>query len=88
MHSYDMILKMDFLGPCFGMLDPLTEEFSWRVDCHDIEKMPNKVARLLSRWRGTIRERRHDYMMSFVYDASDLANAALGDEDHEEELDD
>ena len=25
--AYDVILGMDFLGPCFGYVDPLTEEF-------------------------------------------------------------
>lgn len=44
--SYDVVLGMDFLGPCYGYVDPLTEEFVWMVDCHDKGKMPTRQARL------------------------------------------
>ena len=50
--AYDVILGMDFLGPCFGYLDPLTEEFLWRVDCHETEQMPKRLARLPAKCRG------------------------------------
>ena len=50
--AYDVILGMDFLGPCFGYLDPLTEEFLWRVDCHDTENMPKRLAKLPAKCRG------------------------------------
>ena len=44
--SYDVVLGMDFLGPCYGYVHPLTEEFVWMVDCHDKDRMPTREARL------------------------------------------
>ena len=62
-NAYDIILGMDFLGACFAYVDPLTEEFAWRVDCHGTETMPTTLARLPAKCRAmTPRERRHAFM--------------------------
>ena len=59
-NAYDIILGMDFLGACFGYVDPLTEEFIWRTDCHETAKIPTNIARLPAKCRATMRrERRH-----------------------------
>lgn len=44
--AYNFILGTDFLGRCFGYLDPPTKDFLWRVDDHEIESMPTRLARL------------------------------------------
>lgn len=41
---YDVILGTDFLGACFGYMDPLKEDFLWRVGCHEIEQVPSRLA--------------------------------------------
>ena len=51
-NAYDVILGMDFLGPCFGYVDPLTEYFVWRVDCHETQRRPRICARLPAICRG------------------------------------
>ena len=85
--AYDVILGMDFLGPCFGYLDPLTEEFVWRIDCHETETMPSKIARLSAKCRATTqRERWHAYMIGLVDNTMDLQDAILGDESMEEDF--
>lgn len=85
-NSSDVILGMDFLGPSFGMLDPLREEFLWRGDCRGIKRMLDRVARLLAGCRSNNRERRHNYMIGLVTDASNLANAVLEVEEPEDDL--
>ena len=59
-NAYDVILGMDFLGPFFGYIDPLTEEFVWRSDCHEAGKMPTRIARIPACCRAqSSMERRH-----------------------------
>ena len=78
---------MDFLGPCFGNLDPLTEEFVWRVDCHDTENMPTRVARLPAEGRGfTNMQRRMTYTIKVITHAKELMDLRMGNEDEEEEF--
>ena len=76
---------MDFLGPCFGYLDPLTKEFLWRIDCHNTQEMPSKLANLRARCHETVRERRHVYVSGLVVQAVDLQDAILGDKSESEE---
>lgn len=45
---YDVLLGMDFPGPLFGYFDPLTSELVRRVDCHNVETIPTRTARLLA----------------------------------------
>ena len=83
--AYDVILGMDSLGPCFGYVDPLTEGFIWRVDCHETETMPVQIARLPATCRAkSFRERRHLYMLSLISSGEDLQDSMLGDESKEE----
>ena len=85
--AYDVILGMDFLGACFGYVDPLTEEFVWRVDCHKTETMPTIVARLPAKCRSKVqRETRHSYMLSLIDDPKDLQESILGEETKEEDF--
>ena len=85
--AYDVILGMDFLGPCFGYVDPLTEEFCWRADCHETQDMPKCLVKLPAKCRtASDRERRHGYMLGLVENAADLQDALLGDESMEEHL--
>lgn len=84
--SYDVISGMGLLGSCFGMMDPLTEEFIWRRDCHDTERVTTRIGRLLARCRGTNRGRRHNYMTAIVSEATDLFEALLWDEEAENEV--
>ena len=77
---YDVILGMDFLGNCFGFMDPLTEDFIWRVDCHDTENMPHRVARLPATCRGNKQARRGAYTIAVVTCGEDLMDATLGEE--------
>ena len=86
--AYDVILGMDFLGPCFGYMDPLTEEFLWRVDCHDTKNMPSRLARLPAKCRAGNQMVRNVYMIKVVTSAEDLDNAMMGDEHEGEDLDD
>ena len=86
-NAYDIILGMDFLGACFGFVDPLTEEFVWRTDCHDTSKMPINIARLPAKCRTTMRrERRHAYFLQEVENGDDLMDAMCENEDMEEEF--
>ena len=78
--AYDMILGMDFLGAVFGYLDPLTEEFLWRVDCRETKVVPSRLARLAATCRGTTEERRNIYTIKVITCSSDLQDAILGDE--------
>ena len=85
--AYDVILSMDFLGPCFGFVDPLTKEFCWRADCHETQDMPKILVKLPAKCRtSSDRERRHGYMLALVETANDLQDALLGDESMEENL--
>ena len=79
-NSYDVTLGMDFLGLCFGFVDPLTKEFVWRVDCHDTENMPTRVARLPAICRGNKQARRGAYTIAVVTCGEDLMDATLGEE--------
>lgn len=84
-NSYDVILGMDFLGPCFGFMDPLPEESVWRVDCHETKTMPTRIARILACCQAqTSMERRYNYILSLVDKSSDLVDSTLGEEDDEE----
>ena len=56
--NYNVILGMHLLGACFGYMDHLTEEFLWRVDCHETKLVPSRVAKLGATCRGTTEERR------------------------------
>ena len=86
--AYDVILGMDFLGPLFAYVDPLTEEFCWRTHCHETETMPCTMARLPANCRASShREHRYGYMINIVETADDLHNAILGDELKEETFD-
>ena len=86
--AYDVILGMDFLGPLFAYVDPLTEEFNWRKNCHKTETMPCFMARLLAKNRAaSMRERRYGYMIDVVESTADLHDAILGDETKEETFD-
>ena len=86
-NAYDIILGMDFLGACFGYVDPMTEEFVWRTDCHDTSKMPTNIARLPAKCRTTMRrERRHVYLLQEVGNGGDLMDAMCENEDMEEEF--
>ena len=78
--SYDVILGIYFLGVCFGYMDPLTEEFLWRVDCHEIEMVPCRIARLAVKCRGSNHERHNVYTIKVINCALDLHDAMLGDE--------
>ena len=71
---------MDFLGICFGFMDPLTKDFVWRVDCHDTENMPHRVARLPATCRGNKQARRGAYTIAVVTCGEDLMDAPLGEE--------
>lgn len=85
--AYDVILRMDFLGPCFGYVDPLTEEFCWKSDCHETQLMQKCLVKLPAKCRTTSdRERRHGYMLELVENAVGLQDALLGDESMEEHL--
>ena len=74
----DVILGMDFLGTSFGYLDPLTEEYMWRVDCHETEHMPKTLARLPAKCRGNNKQRMNNYMIQIVTCTNDLEDAILG----------
>lgn len=76
--SYDVILGMDFLGLCFGFLDPLTKEFCRRVDCYDTKHMPKRVARLPATCRGNKLARKGAYTFASVTSGEDLMDAILG----------
>ena len=71
---------MDFLGAVFGYLDPLTEEFLWRVDYRETKVVPSRLARLATTCRGTTEERRNIYTIKVITCSSDLQDAILGDE--------
>ena len=87
-NSYNVLLGMDFLGPCFGYIDPLTEEFVWRVDCHVTHQMPTKVARIPACCRTQSNmAKRHMFMLSLVDNPTDLLDAELGEEGAEETFD-
>ena len=86
-NACDIILGMDFLGACFGYVDPLTEEFVWRVECHEAAKMPTNIARLPAKCRTTMRrERRHVYFLGEVEHGDDSMDAMCENEDLEEEF--
>ena len=85
---FDVILGMDFLGPCFGYLEPLTENILWRVDCHDAKNMPTKSACLATKWRGNTRARENNYSVQLVTCGADSDDAMLGGEDAGEDLED
>lgn len=70
---FDVLLGMDFMGPMFGYLDPLTEEYVWRVYCHRVETMPSWLGRLPASCRTSIRrEQRHMFLAGVVNCAEDL----------------
>lgn len=84
---FDVLLGMDFLGPLFGYLDPLTEEFMWRVDCHRVETMPSWLGRLPASCRNTTaRETRHMFMAGVIEQSSDLQDVVHRDETMEEQV--
>ena len=61
--TYDVLLGMEFLGSVFGYVDPLTEEFLWRVDCLDSMQMPTRLARLPVNYIGNVRDSRHTFIV-------------------------
>ena len=86
--AYDVILGMDFLGPLFAYVDPLTEEFCWRTDCHETGTMPCFMARLPAKCKAaSAREHRYGYMVDVIESTTDLHDAILGDETKEETFD-
>ena len=85
-NTYDVLLGMDFLGAVFGYLDPLTEEFLWRVDCRETKAVPSRLARLPATYRGTNEERRNAYTIKVITCSSDLQDAILGDESIQESI--
>ena len=80
-NAYDVILGMDFLGACFGMMDPLTEEFIWRIDCNITHKMPSVLGRLPAHCRGTTRGPRHSFMIGEIMAGVELDDALMWDEE-------
>ena len=84
--NYDVILGMEFVGECFGYVDPLTEEFVWRVDCHNKTTVPKKLAYLPIKCRGYTNGR-EVYTIKVINGASDFDNALLSNETPDEIFD-
>ena len=79
-NAYDVILGMDFLGACFGMMDLFTKEFIWRRDCNNSHEMPHVLRRLPARCRGTTRGPRHSFMIGEIMAGMELDDALMWDE--------
>lgn len=60
--TYDVLLGNEFLGPVFGMLDPLYDEFTWRSERNDLSKMPTCEARLSALCGEELRQTRYALM--------------------------
>ena len=82
-NAYDVILGMDFLGPCFGMMDPLTEEFFWWQDCHNTHERPHVLCRLPAHCRGAPRGPRHTFMFGEIMYGEELDDCLMWDEEEE-----
>ena len=74
---------MDFLGPCFGMMDPLTEEFFWRQDCNNTHERPHVLCRLPAHCRGAPRGPRHTFMFGEIMSGEELDDCLMWDEEEE-----
>ena len=86
-NAYDVILGMDFLAECLGYVDPLTEEFFWRVDCGSTTTVPHQMSFLPVKCRGTMSDRRNTYSIKVINSASEMHDALLGDENLEDNFD-
>ena len=84
--SYDVFLGVDFLGQCFGNVDPLTVLFLWRVDYRNSSNTPRRVARLPINCPGSTRDHRYFCICGEVTEAADLTENLLGDEEEEDDV--
>lgn len=85
-NAYDVILRIGFLGECLGYVDPLTEEFIWRVDCGSIDEIPHRMVYLPVKCRGSHWERYNTYTVQ-VITSSDMQDALLGGENDDDNFD-
>ena len=82
--EYDVLLGMQFSGACGGYVDPVTEHFCRRVDCHVTWRMPCMLVRLPVNCKALPQD--SPLTANFVgevTEAADLMEAQLGEEEFE-----
>lgn len=65
-------------------MDPLTEGFIWRRDCHDTVRMPTMIGRQPARC-ATVRHPRHIFMAGEVMESANLEDAIMWGEKKQED---